>query len=113
MPRFGVLSDVGVGIESVSESGSRFRCAGDRRMVRAVEAWSSNSWNTGLGSRVNGPLCGFNTLGTVPGPEKHPVEKRGESTLCWGACDPSPAAKGDGILVEGGPTIVDLSGRQG
>jgi len=113
VPCFGALSNVGVSIGAVFESGSGFRCSGDVCPFRTVDARSSTSWSAGLGFRMNRPCCGSNVLGTVPGHERRPTEGKGESTVCWGVCGPTPDSEGFGIVAGGCPTNVDLSGRHG
>ena len=111
MPRFGALSNVGVGVGAASESGSGFRCPRDVCPVGTMDAGSSTLWSAGLGSRVNEPWCWSNVLGTVPKPERRPTERGGESIVCWSVCGPSPVEEEVRIIVGDGPTNIDLSSR--
>ena len=48
----------------------------------------------------------------VWGPKRFPVGAGKESAVVWGTCGSVPVGEGES-MVEGGPTYVDRSGRQG
>ena len=114
-PRFGAMSVVGFGIGATSDSDLGFRYVGDSNPAREVESKGSILGSMGLRSPSIGlsDRCESSALVSVRGTKGCAAGARGESTMCWDVCGPSPVEEGVESMVESAPTYVDRFARQG